>query len=164
MKQIDRLLQEARRIGSDWRPWSFMIRNTEAGEIYVIVEYWDGTPGSARPENMAARGRVRYERLPPGHLKSKAEAEQLIELYKRVWASAHGFTSPIKTITHDCTQPRTEADRRAIWEAQGGTVLEYWADRDGRPLADVLRENGIDPDTGDYWPEVIQWRREMGKE
>lgn len=166
MKQIDRLLQEARRIGADWRPWSFMIRNTEAGKIYVIVEYWDGAPGSDRPDRMAARGRVRYDRLPM-YVDTIAAAEQLIKLYKRAWETAHGLTAPINTITHNCTQPRTEADRREIWATVYnccGTVLEYWADRDGVPLADVLRENGVDPEAGDYWPEVIRWRQEMGKE
>ena len=160
MQRIDRLLSQVRKFGSEWKPDVFYIHNTDAGEYFVICEYWDGVPGSANPDALEKSGRKRYDRLPE-YAQSFDDAQILIEQYKRLFEKEHGLAARISTTTIDCALPRTDAERKASWKAQGSTVAEYWAENQGLSFAEYLSKENMDPAP---WSDILRWRREDGKE
>ena len=145
------------RAGGDWRPWDFFIKNRPDGTIFIICEFWNGRAGSASREELERNGRERYLRLPE-NVHSIQEALALIERFKETWARQHGLKRAPDAQILDCRQAYSDAARRAVWEAQGGTVLEALADQRGERLIDILSEYGAQLED---WRDVCRWRGEL---
>lgn len=152
LKRIDKLLQEARRLGSQWKP-SMILITGEQGDYHLVVQEWDGKPGSAK----APEHRQEYH-----HVSTKGQAEQIaqavVQAYRDKTQDRH-----FEPCLLDMSIPATDEERRAVWQECGGTTLERMAETDGLSLKDEIKEvygPDVVPENMPVFADIIRWRRE----
>lgn len=167
--RLDRLIKQAKKIGGEWKPHEFAITKVAGGMYRVLCELWNGVPGSLNPDNYSRAGVKPYKEI---CCTTKEAAHDAIKAEVSGYEQDHGMVVSPEPLVHDCCMPENDEERKAVWLLQGGTTMEYLAEREGITLEQYIRKEYGPPKHSqavltselEKWADIIRWRKEVGKD
>lgn len=157
MKKIDDLLRRAKQATGDWKPDTYTVTKL-AGRYRVLRTLWNGVAGSLNP------GYLDRHKISPCHeefFDSQEEARQWIAADVAAFEKAHCMKLSPAPKVFNCCVPETDAERKALWKEQGGTVMEYLAENAGLSLEAYIRQEHGEEKLA-WYADIIRWRKEDG--
>lgn len=169
MSKIDTLLKRAKRETGKWRPFMYTVTKSKEGMFRVVRTLWNGIAGSLSPSNASRISENPYsEKL----YRSKKEAQKGIDTDVANFEQVHSIKLHLTPRVYDLCPLETDAEKKEHWRMQGGTVMEYLAEKSGLPLEDYIRKEFGPPQCSEHelntklawYADIIRWRKEDGKD